>query len=159
MIRRWLGNDTWALLGGPVPPGTEPPAGVRERVLAALPGALAAAWAAAVAAGGPDPRQWRWGDVHHAVRVHPIAGPVAGPFAHAEMGGDSDTIQAAAYGWRQGTPFTVSLLSVYRQVADLSDPVSSTYVIPGGASGDPSSPHFADQFPLWATHQRIPTRS
>ena len=45
MIRRWLGNDTWELLGGPVPPGTVPEADQRERrdrVLAAVPGALAA---------------------------------------------------------------------------------------------------------------------
>ena len=28
-------------------------------------------------------------------------------------------------------------------------------VIPGGASGDPASPHFADQFALWAGHRRI----
>lgn len=151
MIRRWLGNDTWELLGGPVPPGTPPSATRRERVLAAVPGALAAAWAAAVTAGGPDPRRWRWGDVHRAARVHPLAGPLAG----AAMGGDADTIQAAAYGWQPGSPFTVATLSVYRQVVDLADPASASYVIPGGASGDPASPHFSDQFPLWASHQRI----
>jgi penicillin amidase len=151
MIRRWLGNDTWELLGGPVPPGTASPAASRERVLAAVPGALGAAWAAAVKAAGPDPGLWRWGDVHRAQRVHPLAGTLAG----AAMGGDADTIQAAAYAWRQGSPFTVTTLSVYRQVVDLADPASGSYVIPGGASGDPASPHFSDQFPLWASHQRI----
>ncbi|MGH3281619.1 MAG: penicillin acylase family protein, partial [Trebonia sp.] len=75
MIRRWLGNDTWELLGGPKPPGRAPdgksrrPTGstarpafrsdgppyppqgagratdARGRVLAVVPGALAAAWA------------------------------------------------------------------------------------------------------------------
>ena len=84
MVRRWLGNDTWELLGGPVPPeagrdhGERTSRERRERVLAAVPGALAAAWAAAVKAGGPDPGQWRWGDVHRAVRVHPLAGPFPG---------------------------------------------------------------------------------
>jgi acyl-homoserine lactone acylase PvdQ len=29
-------------------------------------------------------------------------------------------------------------------------------VIPGGSSGDPDSPHFADQLAEWARHRRIP---
>ena len=154
MMRRWLANDTWELLGGPLPPAAAQQADHRERrerVLAAVPGALAGAWAAAVKAGGPQPRRWRWGDVHRAERVHPLAGPFPG----AAMGGDADTIAAAGYGWRQGSPFTVATLSVYRQVVDLADPASASFVIPGGASGDPASPHFADQLALWAGHQRI----
>ena len=50
-----------------------------QRVLAAVPAALASAWAAAVALGGPDPRQWRWGDVHQAVRLHPLGAAGGGP--------------------------------------------------------------------------------
>jgi penicillin amidase len=72
------------------------------------------------------------------------------------MGGDSDTIQAASYGWRRGTPFTVMNLSVYRQVIDLANPASASFVIPGGSSGDPASPHFADQLAEWAARRRIP---
>jgi len=157
MVRRWLGNDIWELLGGPLPPHADradPSADARERrerVLAAVPGALAGAWTAAVKAGGSDPGRWHWGDVHRVVRVHPLAGVFPG----AAMGGDADTIQAAGYGWRQGSPFTVATLSVYRQVVDLADPASASFVIPGGASGDPASPHFADQFALWAGHRRI----
>ena len=116
-----------------------------------MPGALAAAWVAAIHAGGPDSRRWRWGDIHRAVRVHPLAGSFPG----VPMGGDADTIQVAGYGWRQGSSFTVANLSVYRQVVDLADPASASFVIPGGASGDPASPHFADQFARWAVHQRI----
>jgi penicillin G amidase len=167
IVRRWLANDTWALLGGPVPP----PAGGDERgerVLAVLPGALASAWEVAVKTGGPDSGQWRWGDVHRTVRVHPLSGtdvtgvasvtgaiPDAGPLPGVPMGGDADTIQAAGYGWRTGGPFAVTSLSVYRQVVDLADPSSASYVIPGGASGDPASPHFADQLAEWAEHRRI----
>jgi penicillin amidase len=171
MVRRWLGNDTWELLGGPVPPapaGQEAGAAARarerrERVLAALPAALAGAWAAAVRESGPDPAQWRWGDQHRAVRVHPLSGAGVptelAPDASAHsvpMGGDADTIQAAAYRWRRDSPFTVTALSVYRQVVDLGDPASASFVIPGGASGDPASPHYADQLARWAAHQRIP---
>jgi penicillin G amidase len=157
MVRRWLGNDTWEMLGGPVPPGVSGPAGqdrTRE-VLAALPAALSAAWSAALAAGGPDPARWHWGDVHQAVRVHPLAGRLA----EVPMGGDADTVQAAAYGWQPGRPFTVTGLSVYRQVVDLGAPATASFVIPGGASGDPDSAHFADQLGRWAVHQRIPMHS
>jgi penicillin amidase len=72
------------------------------------------------------------------------------------MGGDADTIQAAGYRWRPGSPFTVTSLSVYRQVVDLGDPAAASFVIPGGASGDPASAHYADQLARWAAHQRIP---
>jgi penicillin amidase len=170
LIRRWLGNDTWELLGMPVP--SDGAAGAaddgaaerRERVLAAVPAALASAWSAAVAIGGPDPRQWRWGDAHQAALVHPLEGAGAGDGAGAgagwpagvPMGGDADTIQAAGYGWRAGAPFTVSSLSVYRQVVDLADGSSASSVIPGGASGDPADPHFADQLAEWAAGRRIP---
>jgi penicillin G amidase len=169
MVRRWLANDTWELLGGPVPDGALAPAGspVRAggvgggaagergaRVLAVLPGALAGGWAAAVRLGGPDPDQWRWGDVHRAMRVHPLDNGAA--LGSVPMGGDADTVQAAGYGWRQDRPFTVTSLSVYRQVVDLADPGSASYVIPGGSSGNPESPHFADQLAEWTAHRRIP---
>jgi penicillin amidase len=154
LVRRWLANDTWELLGGPVP---EPSDGSRSRrVLAVVPAALAGAWERAVAQGGPDPAAWRWSDVHQTVRVHPMPG--AGPLPGTPMGGDSDTIQAAGYGWVAGTPFNVTSLSVYRQVVDLADPDSASYVIPGGASGDPASPHFADQLARWSAHQRVEMR-
>jgi len=156
LVRRWLANDTWSLLGGPVPPSAaDAGAGVGERgrrVLAAVPAALVSAWAAAVRIGGADPGQWRWGDAHRTVRVHPLAGTFPG----AAMGGDADTIQAAGFGWRAGGPFPVTSLSVYRQVVDLADPSSASYVVPGGASGDPASPYFADQLAEWAEHRRIP---
>jgi penicillin G amidase len=154
LLRRWLGNDTWELLGGPVPSASDGERG--RRVLAVVPGALAAAWAAALACGGSDPAQWRWGDVHQVARVHPLAG--TGPFPAVPIGGDADTIQAAGFGWRPGTPFTVLGLSVYRQVVDLADPATASFVIPGGSSGDPASPHFADQLAEWGQHRRIPMR-
>jgi len=159
MVRRWLANDTWELLGGPVAPGPQAPGPVpgqerAARVLAVVPGALASAWADATAHGGPDPAGWHWADAHQAVRAHPLAG--TGPLPPVPLGGDADTIQAAGYGWRRDSPFAVLSLSVYRQVIDLADPGSASCVIPGGASGDPASPHFADQLAQWARHRRVP---
>jgi penicillin amidase len=75
------------------------------------------------------------------------------------MGGDADTIQAGAYGWRRGTPFDVTLLSVYRQVVDMAEPAAASFVIPGGACDDPGDPHFADQLAEWAAHRRVPMLS
>jgi penicillin G amidase len=151
IIRRWLANDTWELLGGPMPPGQ---AGKdrrkQQRVLDALPEALAAAWREASALAGGE---WRWADTHRTRAVHPLGGPAPAP---VEMGGDGDTIQVGAYHWRQGTPFDVNHLSVYRQVVDLADPAAASFVIPGGASADPASPHFADQLAEWAAHRRVP---
>ena len=46
--------------------------------------------------------------------------------------------------------------SVYRQVVDLSDPASATWVIPGGASGVPGSKHHHDQLAAWGRGDRIP---
>jgi penicillin amidase len=150
LIRRWLANDTWDLLGGPA--GAGPDAARGEWVRAVLPAALAAAWQQASQAGPPE--EWRWDAAHQARAVHPLAGqPVPPPVG---MGGDADTIQAAAYGWRAGTPFDVTVLSVYRQVVDLAAPADASYVIPGGASGDPGSRHFADQLAQWARHRRVP---
>ena len=158
LISRWLANDTWELLGGPAPAPTSD-GDTRKRVLATVPAALESAWAAAVDLGGPDPARWRWGDVHQAVREHPLAGQLdTGPLPPVPMGGDADTIQASGYNWRRGGSFKVELLSVYRQVVDLADPGAASYVIPGGSSGDPRSAHFADQLAEWAQCRRVPMR-
>jgi penicillin amidase len=153
LIRRWLASDTWDLLGGPA--GGDGDSTRKERVRAVLPAALASAWQQASAAGPPE--KWRWDETHQATAAHPLAGHAVPPAVG--MGGDADTIQAAAYSWREGTPFGVTALSVYRQVVDLAAPEAASFVIPGGASGDPGSPHFADQLAQWAEHRRVPMLS
>ena len=123
MVRRWLGQRHLGAArraGAPTGRAMQATRSERsERVLAAVPGrAGRGVGRRPCTAGGPDPGQWRWGDVHQAVRVHPLA--AAARFAGVPMGGDADTIQAAGYGWRAGSPFTVLSLSVYRQVVDLA---------------------------------------
>ncbi|MGH9073432.1 MAG: penicillin acylase family protein, partial [Acidimicrobiales bacterium] len=114
---------------------------------------------------GPDPSRWRWGDHHRTSARHPLSGapgvaeslpggvPLDPPAA--AMAGDNDTVQAAGYAWRPGV-FDVTSCSVYRQVVDLSDIDHASFVVPGGASGDPTSPHAADQLAEWASHRRVP---
>jgi penicillin amidase len=158
-IRRWLANDIWALLGGPVPAGRDAASRDRDsrreqRVRAVLPAVLAAAWRrAAQAAGAAGAADWRWDTSHQAEAARVIGGQqIPGAVG---MAGDADTIQASGYGWQPGTPFDVTILSVYRQVVDLASPGTAGFVIPGGAAGDPAAAHFADQLPLWARHERI----
>jgi penicillin G amidase len=157
-IRRWLANDIWALLGAPAPAGpADPAAGERDaarerRIRGLLPAVLATAWQrAGQAAGGGE---WRWDATHRARAASVIAGQTV-PGA-VGMGGDADTIQAASYGWRAGSPFDVTGTSVYRQVVDLAAPAAASFVVPGGASDDPAGPHFADQLAEWAGHRRVP---
>jgi penicillin amidase len=153
VIRRWLANDAWELLGAPTGGHNDPARG--ERVRRVLPAVLASAWKQASEAG--DPGQWRWDESHQAVAVHPLAGWPVPPAVG--MGGDGDTIQVSGYGPREGTPFSVTSLSVYRQVVDMAAPEAASFVIPGGASGDPRSPHFADQLAEWARRRRVPMLS
>jgi penicillin G amidase len=156
-IRRWLANDIWALLGGPMPNARSAASAGREaarerKVRSALPDVLAAAWRQAGQAAGD--RAWRWADCHRVRAARVIAGQTV-PGA-VGMGGDADTIQAASYGWRVGSPFDVTVTSVYRQVVDLASPATASCVIPGGARDDPSGPHFTDQLAEWAQHRRVP---
>ncbi|MEV4345928.1 penicillin acylase family protein [Actinoplanes sp. NPDC049596] len=45
---------------------------------------------------------------------------------------------------------------VARYVWDIADRSRSRWVVPFGAAGDPESPHFLDQLPLWSTGELIP---
>lgn len=161
LVRRWMANDIWDLLGGPRPSGFSS-RGRDERtnvVQQLVPEALEAAWRSASEMAGNDPTLWRWGDHHYTGASHPlsqITGDSSLDPPRVAMGGDSDTIQAASYGWRATEPFLVSGLSVYRQVVDLGNPEKATWVIPGGSSGNSRSRHYSDQLEQWATNRRIP---
>ncbi|MBB2942477.1 penicillin amidase [Actinoplanes lutulentus] len=45
---------------------------------------------------------------------------------------------------------------VARYIWDLNDRQRSRWVVPFGAHGDPESPHFLDQLPLWASGSLVP---
>ncbi len=46
-------------------------------------------------------------------------------------------------------PFSVMAGPSYRQIVDLGDPEASRWSLAGGTSGDPRSPHYADQIEAW----------
>ncbi|WP_164232720.1 penicillin acylase family protein [Microbacterium hydrocarbonoxydans] len=93
-----------------------------------------------------------WGATHRMLPLHvftDVAG-VADPGAvfDTPLSGDGDTVCCTGStpgstdrGWRG---------SVARWAWDLSDRERSLWSVPFGASGDPGSPHFADQHAAWA---------
>jgi penicillin G amidase len=56
--------------------------------------------------------------------------------------------------------YETDLLASYRGIFDLADLEKSTYVIPGGQSGNVFSPHYQDMVTRWAKvqYRTIPTR-
>lgn len=106
---------------------------------------------------GPE-GAWRWGSLHPLLLRHPLGGGRdlggrilerlfrlnRGPFPHP---GDGMTVNVAAYPLSR--PFEPLVGPVYRQIVDLESPRDSLWIIPGGSSGDPLSPHYSDQLEDW----------
>ncbi|HEY1231846.1 MAG TPA: penicillin acylase family protein [Candidatus Binatia bacterium] len=106
---------------------------------------------------GNDIQAWQWGKIHqlhmtHAfgrkrVFKHPLGiGPLPTP-------GDGMTINLGFY--RHSNPFTQTVGSSLRFVAELGESIRSEMVLPSGQSGHPSSLHYRDQTGLWIKNKRI----
>jgi penicillin amidase len=108
---------------------------------------------------GEDPEGWRWGRIHQLWLEHPLARvrPLRlllnrGGFP---IGGDGDTpLQTGGAPWNLEAP--VSVVPSTRQIVDLGDPRETVSVMPGGQSGHPLSPHYADQIELFARGEYHP---
>jgi penicillin amidase len=94
-----------------------------------------------------------WGDIHRLVLAHPLARIpgldevfVAAAFPY---GGDEGTISQGAF--EAGLGYRPAVIPSVRAVWDLGDLERSTSVVPSGVSGNPASPHWADQSALFAT--------
>jgi penicillin amidase len=77
-----------------------------------------------------------------------IPGCTAPPVPDVALAGDADCVRCTGT-----TPSVTDRAwrgSVARWVWDLGDRERSRWGVPFGASGDPRSPHFTDQNPLWA---------
>jgi len=114
------------------------------------------AWGAALAAlraeQGEEIALWRYGTAHALTLRHPLGalGPLGrlfnrGPFP---QGGDLNTV---CMGSRTISPAGVEFYNgpSYRQICDPTDWDASRSVYPGGQSGHPGSPHYADLLSLW----------
>lgn len=106
-----------------------------------------------------DPQRWAWGRVRPLVLQHPLGrqrpldrifnlGPLPGR-------GDTNTPAQAAVDLADPTapPFFIPSLRMVIAVGEWS---ASRFALPGGQSGNPLSPHYADQLPLWSRGSGIP---
>jgi penicillin amidase len=128
---------------------------------------LAAAWAEAARRLGPDPAAWRWGSLHRLTLAHAM-GRGAGRLPRLLdrvfrlnrgsflVPGDGMTVNLAAFSLVE--PFDVGAGPSLRQIVDLADPEAARWILPGGASGDPRSPHYADQVEDWLRGTLRPMR-
>lgn len=108
---------------------------------------------------GDDPSRWAWGRVRPLTLVHPFGErpPLnrvfnLGPFP---WGGDANTVGQSAVALDDPTgnpPFIASL----RAVVDVGNWEASRFVLPGGQSGNPLSPHYDDLLPLWQQGEGVP---
>jgi penicillin G amidase len=107
---------------------------------------------------GADPAGWRWGALHHARFAHPLARlPGLGALfvaAEHEVGGDEQTVMQSGVDGRIG--FDAVVVPSWRQVVDLSNVDATLAVMSTGQSGNPASPHWNDQSPMWAAGELRP---
>lgn len=104
--------------------------------------------------------QWRWENLHKLHLKAPIFSEAAetgrtarlihnnilarGPFS---VSGSKTTLNMGSYKFQE--PFNMVLGPSIRRIVDFSDMSSSLSSMPGGQSGNPLSPYYADQLDLW----------
>jgi penicillin amidase len=108
-----------------------------------------------------EPADVPWGQLHTAVLAHPLTSLLPGAPADlsppgAEVGGDNDTVWATGCRAESGT--TAVYGAVARYVFDVGNWDNSTWIVVGGTSGDPASPHYTDQHEPWSRCALIPMR-
>jgi len=102
-----------------------------------------------------------WGDRHRLRPVHLLGrvpeiptDRVPGSALDPGLAGDNDTVRCT--GLVLGVSDDCFRGSVARWAWDLADRERSRWNVPFGASGDPGSPHFADQLPDWVAVEPVP---
>jgi penicillin amidase len=108
---------------------------------------------------GPDRSQWQWGQLASVRLDHPLAGLADGAnqramtVGPAPKAGDGSTVGAAYY---HAKDFRLESGASFRMVLDVGNWDESVAVNTPGESGDWSSPHYRDLFPLWLDGKYFP---
>jgi penicillin amidase len=108
-----------------------------------------------------EPADIPWQRLHTAALTHPLtpllpgAPPALSP-PGAGVGGDNETVWANGCRAESGTAAVYG--AVARYVFDVGNWDNCTWIVPGGASGDPASPHYTDQHQAWSRCELIPMR-
>jgi penicillin amidase len=130
-----------------------------ETRAAVVAGALARGWRETVARFGADPALWSYGAMHTLTFRHPLGSLPGigrwwnrGPFARP---GSATTVNAAFGSWH-GDAIQVAAGPSMRLIADAGDPEATLSILPGGESGHPADPHYADQLPLYLAGELRP---
>jgi len=111
------------------------------------------------AAQGDNPRDWRL-DRSLKVRVRHALGaevPALGWLLNLpprRWGGGPSSVGRARYSYTR--PFAVNAAATVRVVAELTPVPQVAAVMPGGQSGHPLSPHYADQYDAWLAGELLP---
>ena len=108
---------------------------------------------------GPDPAAWGWGAYRRLTLLHPLGArkPLdrvfnLGPFP---WGGDSNTVAQASVDPTDPAA-NPGFIQSLRMLVDVGRFEDSRWILPGGQSGNPLSPHYDDQLPLWLRGEGIP---
>ena len=108
---------------------------------------------------GPDVGAWQWGRLHHMRYEHALSPALdASTARRLDIGplpqdGDGYTLHNTGY---RANDFNQNTGASYREVIDLADWDASLTLNSPGQSGDPSSPHYRDLFPLWNEGKFVP---
>ncbi len=107
---------------------------------------------------GSETGEWEWGRVRPLTLLHPVGErkPMdqvfnLGPFP---WGGDANTISQAAVSFLDPTansPFIASM----RMAVEVGEWDQNRFILPGGQSGNPMSPHYADQLDRYRSGEAI----
>ena len=102
---------------------------------------------------GADQKNWRWGHIHALTLKHPVGrsrllAPVYN-FPPTLCAGDTNTVFQTGADPRNPGAGPLVCPSM-RMVLDVGNWDENVFALPGGQSGNPLSPHYDDQFPLWA---------
>lgn len=109
--------------------------------------------------GGPSSAYWGWGHLRVLRLKHLVFGNVRWLASAFNLGpipcrGDANTISQAAVSPLDPFADTHNMANL-RTVFDLADLGNSRFVLCGGQSGNPCSPHYQDQLPLWQRGETI----
>jgi penicillin G amidase len=101
---------------------------------------------------GYHTRRWNWGrvrplEIRHRAGIGPLA-PVfnRGPYA---IPGDAYTVHAAGVNYLEPLDKGVRSIATARTVIEIGDWDNAGFVLLGGQSGNPMSPHYDDQIQTW----------
>jgi penicillin amidase len=100
---------------------------------------------------GGEPGSWTWGRLHTLEFQHPLGrgAPILGFYFNRgpfPVPGHNQSVNKMEFG---DEGFAVVQGPSMRQITDFSDLDRSLAVLPGGQSGIPASPHYADLMALW----------